>query len=81
MGHTTMYYFRIQKLQREPLDQGNPPRLIMSLIFLHRRNYELARKGSAIYTDACGDTEGHWGVLERITLDFLVGGFAFARQK
>lgn len=64
-----MYYFRIQKLQREPLDQGNLLRLIMSLIFPHRRNYELARKGSAIYTDACGDTEGHWEVLERSTLD------------
>lgn len=45
----------------EPLDPGEPPRLIMSLIFLHWRKHELAQKGSAIYTDCCGEFEGHWG--------------------
>ncbi len=30
--------------------------------FLHRRNYELAQKGSAIYTDAAGTLRGRWGL-------------------
>ena len=30
----------------------------MSLILLHRGNYELAQKGSAIYTDAAGTMRG-----------------------
>ena len=40
----TIICFRVQRLEREPLDPGEPPRLIMSLIFLHQGNYELAQK-------------------------------------
>lgn len=40
----------------------------MSLIFLHRRKHELAQKGSAIYTDCCGEFEGQLGDSKRIGL-------------